>query len=405
MPLYVHYEPGEPNSVSSWLERWSLTHFWKPVPQPKKILDLKSQRKLGNGQISEPQTSRSKRTRRPYPANVESVSVQATSEIEKPKRNFRKVSSHPADPVQENPQIELEKVKRNLRKVHNPILENPVPSEAETENPKPILEKEISGSSHDGLEQYVSNGNGSEKVKKETTPSEKLRKETASSEKVKKDTASSERAKKETAFNGKEKKEKTSNLPDVEAVPEPLVTKELSDLSSGDQPAADAKPPTESTNKDEIVLGDQATDESKVLTESTRKEETAPAENGGSSLKEDLTGGENQKSGRKNYTPAKQERPENGLQSSPALPSYMAATESAKAKLRAQGSPRFGQDTTEKNNLNRRHSLPSSTNNKVSSQSPRTQRLVQAGGKGGNKSDRSLSSRDGNGLLCSCYTF
>ncbi|PON34693.1 P-loop containing nucleoside triphosphate hydrolase [Parasponia andersonii] len=396
MPLHVHYESGEPNSVQSWLECWSSTHFWKPVPQPKKILDLKSQRKLGSGQTAEPQPSRSKRTRRP-PTNVESVSVQATSEFEKPKRNFRKVSSHPADSVQENPQIELEKVKRNLRKVHNPVVENPVPSEAETENPKPSLEKEISNPSHDGLEQYLSNS--SERVKKETISGEKGKKETASIEKVKKEIASSEKVKKETALSEKEKKETTSNLPDVEAVSEPLVTKEVSDLSPADQPLADARLLTESISKDETLPSDQATNESKVLTESSRKEENAPTENGALSLKEDLTGGENQKSGRKTFTPAKQERAENGLESSPALPSYMAATESAKAKLRAQGSPRFGQDTTEKSNLNRRHSLPSSTNNKISSQSPRTQKLVQAGAKGGNKSDRSLSSRDGSGSL------
>ena len=79
----------------------------------------------------------------------------------------------------------------------------------------------------------------------------------------------------------------------------------------------------------------------------------------------------------------------------------MAATESAKAKLRAQGSPRFGQDETEKNNTagSGRHSLPSSTNKKISSYSPKTQRSVPAGGKGGNKSDRTVpSSKAGNGM-------
>lgn len=76
----------------------------------------------------------------------------------------------------------------------------------------------------------------------------------------------------------------------------------------------------------------------------------------------------------------------------------MAVTESAKAKLRAQGSPRFSQDGAEKNNLARRHSLPSSTNSKINSQSPRT-RTVNSGGKVGNKSDRPvLSSREGNGM-------
>nr|GLL49790.1 protein IQ-DOMAIN 31-like [Ipomoea trifida] len=77
------------------------------------------------------------------------------------------------------------------------------------------------------------------------------------------------------------------------------------------------------------------------------------------------------------------------------VPSYMAPTKSAKAKVRELASPRFGQEVDEKNALTRRYSLPSSTNGKLSS-SPRVQRLVQASGKDGIKIDRSLSSsRDG----------
>lgn len=397
-PLHVHYESGDPNSVPSWLERWSSTGFWKPVPQPKKVLDTKSQKKHGNGHIAEPQASRSKRTRRPYSTSVESVPVQVTSEIEKPKRSFRKVSSHPAETVQENPQIELEKVKRNLRKVHNPVVDNSVPSEAETENPpKQSLEKEFSSSTHDGSEQYINNA--SEKVKKEPVSNEKVKKETTSNEKVKKETTSIEKVKKETSTTEKAKKETTSVLPEVEAVPEPIVNKEDPELSSGDQPIADDKPALESIRKEETVPDEQATVESPVLTENAEKEENVSATNGGLDQREDLTNIDNQKSGRKASTPAKQERAENGVQSTPPLPSYMAATESAKAKLRLQGSPRFGQDETEKNNLNRRHSLPSSTNSKISSQSPRTQRLVQPGAKGGKKTDRSMPSRDGNGKV------
>lgn len=79
------------------------------------------------------------------------------------------------------------------------------------------------------------------------------------------------------------------------------------------------------------------------------------------------------------------------------VPSYMAPTKSAKAKLKEQASPRFGQDVAEKNALTRRHSLPSPMNGKLSSSpSPRVQRLVQASAKEGIKIDRSLSSsRDG----------
>lgn len=78
------------------------------------------------------------------------------------------------------------------------------------------------------------------------------------------------------------------------------------------------------------------------------------------------------------------------------VPSYMVPTKSAKAKLKEQASPRFGQDVAEKNAVTRCHSLPSPMNGKLSSSpSPRVQRLVQASAKEGIKIDRSLStSRD-----------
>lgn len=359
MPLHLHYDSWEPNSVSNWLEHWSASRFWKPVPQPKKISDSKSQKKQGNSQTVEAHIGKSKRTTRRLPvANADSVSVQATSESEKPKRNLKKVSSHSVDPAQENPQAELEKIKRNLRKVHNPVVENSVQSEVETENPKQSVEKPLTDLSHDVSERAVNNSDA--KMKKEATLT-------------------------------------LSKIPDVETPPEPLAVKEVSDLPHGDQAAVESKPLTEGSGTDKNILDDQAAVESNLLTESSVKSENNPITNGELSHKEDSTSNENQKSGRKASIPAKQERAENGLQSSPTIPSYMAATQSAKAKLRAQGSPRLGQDGVEKNNATRRHSLPSSTNSKIISQSPRTQRLVQAGGKVGNKSDKSLSSsRDGN---------
>ncbi|GAY39031.1 hypothetical protein CUMW_041260, partial [Citrus unshiu] len=248
-----------------------------------------------------------------------------------------KVSSHPADPVHENPQSELEKVKRSLRKVHNPLVENSasIQSEIEIEKPNHSLEKlPTSFVCHEGLERSLSNSG--EKMKKDTTLT-------------------------------------PSELPDVETTPDLVEMNEMSDV-----------PP-----------GDLAADESKPWMESGGKDETIPMTNGNFEPKEDSTNNENNKSSRKAAVLTKQERAENGLQSSPSLPSYMAATESAKAKLRLQGSPRSSQDSAEKNSGTRRHSLPSSTNSKISSQSPRTQRVVHAGGK--NKGDKNhFSSREGN---------
>lgn len=116
------------------------------------------------------------------------------------------------------------------------------------------------------------------------------------------------------------------------------------------------------------------------------------------SSKEELTK-ENSKAARRRSLPGKQEYPENVSQNTPpTVPSYMAVTESAKAKLRAQGSPRLVQDGSAENGFVRLHSLPSSTNGKLNS--PRVQKpVVQANGKGGSRSDKSLlASRDGNGM-------
>ncbi|KAL8248729.1 hypothetical protein R6Q59_005597 [Mikania micrantha] len=99
---------------------------------------------------------------------------------------------------------------------------------------------------------------------------------------------------------------------------------------------------------------------------------------------------ENQKTRRRKSFPVKEEhQPENVLQSVPALPSYMAATESAKAKLRA-----YTMEDNAENGFVRRHSLPSSTG-KLSLQSPRVQKPLQANVKGWTKSNKSqISARD-----------
>ncbi|MBA0573293.1 hypothetical protein Golob_000574 [Gossypium lobatum] len=96
--------------------------------------------------------------------------------------------------------------------------------------------------------------------------------------------------------------------------------------------------------------------------------------------------------------PAKIDNQANGLNHMPKVPSYMAPTASAKARLRGQGSPMFTPEAVEKNGLNRRYSLPSSTNSNTSSQSPHGQRRVRVAGKGANISDKSQSSsKDANG--------
>lgn len=366
MALRLQYVRGDPNAVLSWLERWSGSQFWKPVPQPKKTRDTKSQKKQqsNNVSIGDAQMSKSKRTHRKLPtANLDPIPAQANPEFEKPKRSIRKIPSQPSEPIVENPQIELEKVKRNLRKVHNPVVETAILSEVESETRKPHLEKEKVASSVGVSEQVViSNSNGM--IKKEVAAL----------------TISSE--------------------PNIGITPKDSVSKEVFDTPSINQVIMESKPLTEITSKERNISDNEVKNDLIDLPETIYKDENSQLTNGDMNHKEDQTGSENQKPTRKASNVAKQERADNGLQDSPTVPSYMAATESAKAKLRAQGSPRFGQDGNEKKNNARRHSLPSSTNSKISSQSPRTQRAVQSGGKGGHKSDKAISSsKDGNGKV------
>ncbi|XP_044476241.1 protein IQ-DOMAIN 31-like isoform X2 [Mangifera indica] len=337
MPLHIQYGPEEPNSVTNWLKRWSASQFWKPAPQPKKALESKTQKKQVNSQTIEAETGRPKRSVRRVPAaNVENISLQSTPEFEKSKRSLKKVTSEPVDPVHENAQNELEKVKRSLRKVHNPVLETSLSmqSEFEFEKPKASLENVSGTLSHEILEQSM--GSSGEKMKKEMTLT-------------------------------------LSKLPDAESTLGPVEMKETSDLPSGDLVAAESKPLIDNGSKDEAI----------------------PVSNSELNPKEDLANNENHKPSRKASTPVKQEHVENGLQNSPTLPSYMAATESAKAKLRLQGSPRSAEDDADRSSASRRQSLPSSTNSRISSHSPRTQRPLNAG-KGGHRSDKNHSSlRDG----------
>ncbi|KAL5146391.1 Protein IQ-DOMAIN 31 [Glycine soja] len=363
MALRLQYVSGDPNSVLSWLERWSASYFWKPVPQPKKIRDSKSHRKHGNISNGEAQITKSKRTTRKLPiANFEPALVQTNPEFEKPKRNFRKIPHQVLDPELENPQSELEKVKRSLRKIHNPVVENAVQPEVEIETPKEHLEIATVIPSHAVSEQAI------------ITPDDKIEQEETL-----------------TIFN----------VPDVEISPRPSVNMEVYDIPSNYQVSVESKPLSETPIKDRNTSHGKVKNELGNLPETIFKDENSLLTNGDLSYN-DLTGNENQKPTRKASNLTKQENGDDGLKNSPKLPSYMAATESAKAKLRAQGSPRFGQDETEKNNTagSGRHSLPSSTNKKISSYSPKTQRSVPAGGKGGNKSDRTVpSSKAGNGKV------
>ncbi|CAH2067281.1 unnamed protein product [Thlaspi arvense] len=339
------------NSNSIWLENWSASCFWKPVPQPKKPVGRKPQNKFSSSaQIVEAESAKPKKSVRKVPAaTIESSSV---FEFEKPKRSFRKVSSQSIEPpAVENPQIELEKVKRSLRKVHNPIVESsiqaqPVPR-IEVEKPKLGEEKTTESSSYPLVHETV-----------EEPPV--------------------------NVFDGKKKKQER---------PEEVHVREVEVHTPG---------PLESNEELDSSLVNQIDSNEKAMVEADKppmekdaKEDKTPKPNN----KENSAGKENQKSRKKGSATNKTEREEsNGHhQTSPSIPSYMQATKSAKAKLRLQGSPNSAEeDGTEKGSVPRRHSLPSSGNGRITSHSPRTTRLASSGDKTRNKKEKPLlSSRDG----------
>ncbi|XP_057949831.1 protein IQ-DOMAIN 28-like isoform X2 [Malania oleifera] len=153
MPLRFQYGEGEPNSALDWLERWTNLYFWKPHGQSKKIFDSKRQIKLGCLQTVETEKGRSKHSIQPT-ANAENGSTLSSLEPEKFKRNFKKASSQQTTSIHEHPHNEIEKVKRNLRKVSTTEASDQVGVDGE--KPKRILKKALSSAAPDILEPDVS---------------------------------------------------------------------------------------------------------------------------------------------------------------------------------------------------------------------------------------------------------
>lgn len=334
MPLSLQYDLAEPNSAWNWLERWSISRFWEPPVRTKKIVKAKPQRKLESEPVKSKRTIRKVSTA----AHGENGST-ASSEMDKPKRIARKVTSQ-AEVAQEQHQSELERVKRSLRKVSASAVAAPEKPDPETEKPLPLQNVEV--------------------VTSPTPP----------------------------------------DVPEQDIVISPDNPQDL-DVVVDKPNSADSLEALETMTKDEPV---DVQHDNNLLTvvetpslENGVKLESAPSLDDESSCKEEQNRKENQKIRKRRSLPAKPDYPENISQNSPSLPSYMAATESAKAKLRAQGSPKVVVEEVVVDYGNaRRHSLPASANGKLSSLSPRIQKPVQANGKGSNKVNRSLtSSRDG----------
>ncbi|KAF5191238.1 Iq-domain [Thalictrum thalictroides] len=373
-PLCLQYSMGESNSAWSWLERWSKIRVWEPPQQPKKIVDSK-----GN---SKPKRS----VRKPSAPKVDSGSIRSTSTSEKPKRNMRKVLAHPVDLVQESSQNELEKVKRNLRKVSNSTNETSDINGVEIEKPKRVPRKTSCSTAPDVLGTSMCEPAENEKLKPipiRKTPGP----QSVSGDQVE---AEGEVAEKSLGLL-------PSDVPDQDIVESAEKMKKDAPEAAFKQPEEESTPNSLLDNNIVCVSNDIHPGLDSSPLENCEKSENTHMENGKLILNTDQPSNEHQKTSKRRASlPAKQEHPETGLQNTPKLPSYMAATESVKAKLRAQGPLISGPDVTDQNGLARRLSLPSPINGKMSSLSPRTQR-PQANGKGMIKNNRSiLSSKDAN---------
>lgn len=297
-----------------------------------------SKTKSGNSKTVETQPGRRKQgVRKVSSVNSESSPNQSTSGKEKPKRYVRKVSEQPIDSVREHPKNDTYKLKQHARKSTDSTRE--VSSdlfEVSNEKPKYSL-RSVSKSAVSDISGKAA-GESAEKRKGMIVATAK-----------------------QTDVETDKKLEVSDNS-----------LKELNDNHTIGLHTV------EITGKIGSIRG--------TNTELCSKGDSISNEN-------------SQASERRASLPAKMvDNQDSGLHSARKVPSYMAPTESAKAKLRGQDSPRFSEDGFEKNGLTRRHSLPSLANGKFSSSSPRAVRLVQGSGKGLINSERSLSSsRDGCG--------
>ncbi|XP_009776751.1 protein IQ-DOMAIN 31-like isoform X4 [Nicotiana sylvestris] len=353
MPLSLQYDECEPNSVRQWLERWSLSRFWEPLPQAKKVVDTKSQKKQASGQSVGTEVVRSKRSvRKVLSAATGDVSTVSSSDPEKPRRNIRKTTTHQIESVQDQPQNELERVKRNLIRVTAAVATPPEKSDAETDKARQIpipaqaqAKTSISSASNVGEVLVV---NSPEKTSDSISEIDKL------------------------ALTKAPISDSISEIDNLALTEAPMQV-------AGEEPTD--------------VLHDHPTVEQQQLQEeNVGKSKNSPIVNEELNSKEDQTSKERTR--RRRSLPSKEENSENISQNTPSVPSYMESTQSAKAKLKTQGSPKVSEDGAE-NVVVRRHSLPSSTNGKISSLSPRVQRPVQANGISGNKNNRSMpASRD-----------
>ncbi|KAL6614612.1 hypothetical protein ACP70R_036882 [Stipagrostis hirtigluma subsp. patula] len=320
--LHFQYDKRDPNSSYNWLERWTISCIWKPVSQSKRVADGKP--------------------------HVRKASYAMETESAKLKRNVRKFSAttsiSPADSVPDSQLSELEKVKRNLRKATNSMAEASKLSSSMSDSSKVT--------------------NSIAEVPKASNPMAETSKVTS-------------------LMNGISDHQEIQCEKEVHSTREASFSLEILDLSDNghllqysNTDNFDLVPGLKSdleTSLDSFAIGENVDDPAVAAPavevmplQNTHNEDNVVGKKEEARLNEEYpSNGSLRTSKRKSFS-TKSEYVENGTHTTPVQPrqpSYMAATESVKAKLRAQNSPRLDSDSSaEKNGFIRRHSLPSSTN-------------------------------------------
>ncbi|PON95903.1 IQ motif, EF-hand binding site [Trema orientale] len=330
-PLHLQYDPMEPNCAWQWLERWSSSNFWEPLPQLKHALETRSYMKQGKIKTKETELGRPKQVDgRASTVKNKKLSLHPSLAFEKQINKSRKLEFK----EESEPQNDLERVKQNLRrisassKVAFDCSESVVDTQKLTPNTVSIFPtSEVSEKTVDKFLDTIS----------------------------KSSVAVSE----------------NSIQSQVEMPPNPNAMEKKLDKLQDDHVVVKPSPMRNLDGIENALVEDETTN-----------------------FKEDKTSKGYQRSNKSNF-PTKVEYPDSVSQRSPSLPNYMAATESAKAKLRGLEFSRFDQNETENGGFVRRHSLPLYTGGKSSLMSERTERLVQASSRG--ESRYLLSSTDGHG--------
>jgi len=430
--------------ASKWLDRWTKSSFWAPVPKLKKKLESVSAEK---GQV--------KRTARKLPAvkpddgsssgsnkqkqrpkkdsNHSLVSAQA-QELAKKETEKSSLKKTRMQNVTDRSEIVNEKRKHSSRATSDQtvtdvseqgpgssekIKETAVPKSEESFPEKGVGQKVLEEnndkpkkSSNGGAKEE--NGLGKKTLEeKNDKPKKSLTGSTKEEKSLGQKTLEENNDKPKKSLNGRTKEEKSLGQKTLEENND----KPKKNLSGGakEEKGLGQKVQEENNGKPKKSLNGGAKEEKglrqKALEQGGHNDPTAVLQTSVKKVgdeeigvSEDLNGGDKITSNnyqRRASLPANFNDQENEIHNtpSPRVPSYMAPTESAKARLRGQGSPRFATDIIDKNSLTRRHSLSSSLNSKSGSFSPRVEKLINLSGRGVARTDKSLSSsRDGTGM-------